>query len=327
MAIQFRSLSESAKTMDDILRFSLVREGVDEVKFRKLSESDKKQISNEMISKLYDTIRNKANQVDYSGIEESKGDITRIKGFEELQNAVNFLSSMHSKEKNAPSEITSLVDGLANIKKLKHDFETGFRQNNELIVLVYNNMVVSLVKASSFLVATTVDYVKDPLGGYSTKFKSNHGKDIEINLYFSNISKFNGYVSKGQFSSFIDASLENNNIVGAAGVGIALVSAIASIGVFVWLLREIVYMYFWARTSISDNLKLLGEFVKLNSATLGTDFRSAKEKQEKVAKTLSDLSDKVAVEQKISTKKAVNEIQKENDGTNLTTATANDNFL
>lgn len=321
----FKSLSESDKSLDDALRVLLVKEGMDEVRFRKLDEASKKQIGNDVVDSLIGAIKGKLKDVDFSAVEASKGDITKISGYKDLEGSINLLMSMKSKAANAPEEIGIVSEALNNLKANTHAFQEGFRENSELVVLLYNTVATAVIRATGILIATTVSYIKDSMGQYAPKLqaeKAKFGKDVD--LHFSNLKKFNSYARTGRLKSFFDASLAGEHLAGAAmGAGV-----IAVIVLLVWLIREFVYLYFAARTNISIYLKTLSDFLQMNASTLNTkDMKQTREKQEALAKRLSDMSEKIKVDQVTSNKRAKEELQTENNQANFETLSGNPNFL
>ena len=315
---EYRPLNENVRTVDDFLRFMLVKEGLDELKFRQLDENTKGKITNDMINSIIATLKNKTKLLNYVEFEKSKGDVTRIDGFSDLQGSISLLATMHSREgKNAPKEIPQLVACLDNLKKLTPHFRNGFRQGNELVIMLYNNMCMSLVKATSILIATTIEYVRDSFGLYRATFKKNLDKRNEMTLYFNNIKRFNSMVERGQMQTFFDAVTDSSNFSGGLFVGAGL-SAIGIILFIIWAIRELIFLYFFVRCKLSVYLKNLSVFIQMNAATLDQkDLGEVRRKQEEIAKKLSDLSEIIAVEEKVGNRKAVTELKKENDKLDL----------
>jgi len=350
--VKYRTLNESAKSLDDVLRNVMVLEGTDEVKFRKLTESTKKDIGGSMITSMFKSIKDKSLQVNYAEVEKTRGDITKLHGYSDLVTSISFLSKMASQNAGtAPKEIAELEACLQNIIRHKNDFQVSFARGNEAGIFLYNNLVVALVGATSFVVAATIEYVKDPLGIYSATFKKNLDASISANIYLSNVTKMNRYVQRGTLKTFfnnssdltLSESTENEAVDGhilventfsaisdalskltsgkvTSGIksvgsfGGKATAVIVSIALILFWLRETVYFYYYSRTVISTNLKHLSAFVEVNSRNLGADKEVTKEKQEKIAMKLADLSDKISVESKVGARKTNQELSQENNG-------------
>jgi hypothetical protein len=334
--VEFRTLSESDKSMDDVLRVVLVKEGIDEVRFRKLSEADKKDISEGMVQSIIGMIKGKLGSVDFKEVEASKGDITKVPGYSDIEGSINLLVSMKSKAGNAPEEIAIVAEALKNLKANAEYFKKGFEQKNELVELLYNTVATGIVRATSILVASAVEYIKDPMGNFQPKFNESKIKfGGDSNLYFSNLSKFNTYARSGKLKSFFDnvGKLSESVTLAAIVGGIATAGAWVGLGVAVillviWLIREFIYLFFFAKTQTSIYLKNLSDFVSMNAATMHSpNMRVIREKQEAIAKRLMEWSEKIKVDNKITNGKAKEELTKENNQANFKTLSNTANFL
>jgi len=306
------------RNIDSLLKPILVQEGVDVIKYNKLTESDKNEISKDLVARVYKSIKDKTLQIDYSFIEKSKGDITKIQNYADLEGSINYLQNMYNNDTNAPKEINDLKKTLNNLKRYTRDFTTGYKKKNELVMFYYNNVVASLISATSFIIATSVDYIKDTMKDMRPVFKANLSKNKSANLFLENIRSFNSMVTKGHFKTFVDNA---NNVDNLVGLGL---TAFLAIAIAIFCIRDAVYIFFYSRNSVSENLLNLAYFVNLNANAASQKNGKAKGKQEKIAKQLINLSDKISVEQKVSTKKAEHDMKIEENDTDAYVASDDD---
>lgn len=83
-------------------------------------------------------------------------------------------------------------------------------------------------------------------------------------------------------------------------------------------MREIIYQFYFMRVSIAEHLRVQASYLELNQSRL-TNLKGKKDvakNQEKIAKELIKISDKIDVDQKTATKKAEMEIKKDNKNIN-----------
>jgi hypothetical protein len=295
--------------INDILEVTIVNEGYDKVKLSKLNEETKNKITNEMINSIYNIVIKKMANLDYTVIETTKGDISTLDGFKDLEGSINLLTTLHSREKNAPPEIPQLRECLNNLLKYKTDFVESFRQNNQMVKMVYLNISAALITLTSIMISATVDFTKDTMGVYRLHVKKAMEMDKRSNLYLDSITKFNSYCASGKMDSFFASTNQAKNAVGAVLAGGATV--IVSIFLIVWAMREIVYTFYYTRSKIASMLAYQAQFLRMNAATLDPDMKKVREKQEKYAKFLADMSEKIDVESKVATKKAKADLAEE----------------
>lgn len=314
------------RKIDMILESEFIKNQTDLYHYRQLSESDKANLTKEMIDSLYAIVLNKTSGLDYDEVEASAGDITRMKGYATLEESIKTLNNLKMSSQVSTHELDVVNNALNNLKANKHNFEAAFRSGNAPIMLLYNNICVALISSVSFLIVTMVDYVKDPMGNYDAKLKNNYKAEHGYStLFLKNLEYFNRMATSGDLAKFFEIGLSKQGFLGlgtSLSLGSLTLTVLGGLGLIVGILvsiREMVYQYFYMRVKISDMLAQQGQFIELNSRRLLThkDTKSIGKKQEKIAKTLLKLSDKIDVEQKTATKKAEIQLKKENSTISL----------
>jgi hypothetical protein len=244
-------------------------------------------------------------KVDYSKFEEiekSKGNIIKLPFYKDLERSIILLSNIAERTSNTPDEIKILKSGLSNCITLNHYFVEGFRQNNEMVMLIYNNFVMSLIKGTSFLISNCIEYVKNSYDTYSVVFKYNLGKNQDFKIYYDNLDKINKATIGGKMDDLLSKLLEVKNLAEIPAIIIAVPGVMLMFGSLIFIIRELIYIYYYVRSNISYDIKQLALFIELNASTLDSDLKSVKQKQDNIVKNLLKISDILAVDNKNSIK-------------------------
>lgn len=307
---------------EPILENYLVKDNRDLLAFRKLSENEKVDMSKELVDSVYKATTERAMSLDYDDVSQSAGDITKIKDYQTLVDSINLLTGMQSYLHEKIDDLDTIVTAHQNLVNNLANFEQGFRVGNTGVIMLYNNLAMSLVASTSFVIATTVDYVKDPVGNYSAHFRNNASMHRgHPTIMLDSLKKFNTLSLNGDLVKFFEYSFSKKALVGFAT---GTTAAILAVGIglsIIPIIRELVYQFYHIRVSFSDYVRLQSSFIEMNRVKLGTskDVKGVSKKQEQVVKNLNKLADKVDVDQKTSTKKAQNDLKRENSTATLHT--------
>lgn len=326
----------------NILEAYYVTDGKSKLKYKSLTEADKNVLGKETVNKLFKSIKSKSLKVNYAGIERSKGDITKYVKYNDLENSIKILKNMYDADPSiAPTEIPKVVRCLDVLKKDKNNYIKAFNEKNEIIILLYTNIVGALIGCTSLLISSTIEYIKTPTGNYRAIFTNK--KQNCKNVYIKSIDKFLKLNLTGdlkplfntkQLNESFDLSYTDEDdvlnetffgsmateISGVMKGGMALpmmgkVLFIIGIAITVLVLcRYLVYFWFFSRTKISDNLLTLSYFVSENAQSIDTTSEKGQkiaERQLKAAEKLKRLSDIIRVDSEKASAKAESEIEQE----------------
>lgn len=280
-----------------------------------LTESEVKQINNAMITNLYKSALDKG-YVNFDSIPDSKGDITKYEGYDNLVGSINLLKELSNKGNIKIKEIDILETSVMNIRTYKTQFERGFALGHEFVVMEYNALVYACLEATSTLISSYVDFVKKV---DKTEFKIIKGKGLNGNLCLKNLELFNNSVKKGDFNKMMSHLLqsERENFVGTSvGAGVLVVGMITL--TIVPLIRELIYYFYYSRMVVSEYLQHQSMFLEMNKVNIESSSLPAKEKnviikkQAEYSKQLDKLSDKIKVNSTMSSNKANTNIKNEN---------------
>jgi hypothetical protein len=278
--------------------------------FHSLQENDKKNLSVDLINSVVDSIKEKSNNIKMEEIEKTKGDISRIKNFEDIKDSVRFLTKLYNIENNAPDIIPNLNQALINLDKYKKEFQEAYRQDNFLLKTYYESVVFSLIFSITYLVTNAIKYKQDKAGNLIMSFEDDLEKGTDTNYTFNSVRKFNKYIEDGKFEKFTNKSLDNENFFAAVGAGLSIIILTFF---FVWTIRQIIYFVYFTRAKVSDYLNSIANYVELNKESISSDD-DAKEKQAKLASKLRDVADKIDVQKRKGNAEAKKEIEDDTDG-------------
>lgn len=302
---------------DPILESFVAKDNRDVLALRKLSEDERVEMSKGLVESVYKATAERAMGLDYDDVAQSEGDITKIQDYATLKASIDLLQGMQSNLKEKIQDLDTVVSAHQNLMNNAGNFEQGFRVGNTGVILLYNNMAMSLVCSVSFLISTTVDYVKEPVGDYSAHFRTNASSHRGFpTVMLDSLAKFNTLAVNGDLAKFFEVSFSKRALVGSTvGVSAAVLIGVGVAFSIVPLIREAVYQFYHTRVKFSDHLRLQASFLEMNRAKLGSnkDMKKTAQKQETVMKNLQTLADKIDVDQKNSTKRAENDIKRENN--------------
>lgn len=288
----------------DIIRF--LNENAMNINRNVLNESVQSNLSDAVLGKMFELTVGKYSKIDFSDIERSRGDITKIKYYPNLRECIDILLDIHATTDKIPG-ILAVSTALSNMLNLKKPFEHAFRTKNNVAVIVYNTVMYSIMEATSYLIATSVDFVKSDS---DTEFTVNIYTDSKQHMLIEQLVKFNKTVDDGSLIKFIreteniesdslnEASIVNTIIDKGISKGIDLatkawnnkglrtgVKVAVGAGAIIWVacnivpfIREMIYWIYKTRQKISEAAELQAEFLEANIEILKSQDAEKNEK-------------------------------------------------
>lgn len=173
-------------------------------------EDAKETVILHLTNKLYNNIKDNVDNIDFGTIPLSKGDITKIEGYENLVGCINTISSL-IKEYNQPTTIVDTVStAIDNLQKRKRLWEKSFAMNIEIPVIIYNTMTLSCVSSISLLINTCIEYIKNRDGSITTAFDKAAYAKSKNHVLFKSLVDFNAGCANGQMDKFVDNNIKAN---------------------------------------------------------------------------------------------------------------------
>lgn len=167
-----------------------------------LSEANQNQFLVSLTSKLYDKIQEKATKIDFSSVEMSRGDITKIQNYVSMMECLQLIRRILLEYKQDPFAVDTVLEADKNLRERVRTFKKAFAIGSSLPILIYNTTALSLVEATSFLISVCVEYVKDPaMETVQMAIDTAAYNKTRQNLLFTTLTDFN--------KSCQDKSLDN----------------------------------------------------------------------------------------------------------------------
>ena len=295
-----------------------------------INENDQNIVLSNLAEKLYGVIVDKIDDIDFGTIPQSKGDIEAIENFEKIVDSLSIMTDLITEYKQDIAPIKSVVDCINNLRSRKDMFKKAYVIDNEIPILIYNTMAISIVGATSFLISTCIEYIKDTKNDtyVATVDKVGLKKSKEYVL-IRNINKFNTICTSGEFDKTMNYILSSSSkqlmgidvAMGAAGL-VAVTTLILAI---IPLIRECIYFFYYSRVKLTDYFTIQADLIQMNISNLESRelYRNGRiiDDKEKVKivskqKSILDALRKMADFFRIKTKKAENDMERSIDSEN-----------
>ena len=278
-----------------------------------LNEADQNTVLVALTSKLYDSIVNKVNEIDFGDIPNTKGDITKLPNYEKIRECISIIRDILVEYKEDTAPVDEVSNALSHISTRKEMFERAFRTDAELPIITYNSIVLAIVNSVSYMIATSIEFIKTPNQdtfkivldkvGYA---RSKHS------LLYNNLKRFNKCCESSEFDKAMEHVIQQRidnkamregaisttvaGVLGASAVTIAIVAIIANI---IPILRELVFFFYYTRMRVSDFFDIQADLLQMNAHNLDTSSdRTDKDrvvsKQLKVVEMFRKIANKIS---------------------------------
>lgn len=285
-----------------------------------INEADQNQILTSLVSKLYDNIVQKIDDIDFGGIPATKGDITKLENYDKISECIEVIRELLVQYKQPTDSIDIIDEALGNIKSRKDVFEKGFRYNIEFIMVIYSTITLSIISSVSYLISTCVEFIKTPSQD-NFQLSLDHVALVKTkqNLLFNNLKRFNSSCTKGDIDRSFDFIIKNGvkelvgTTMGTVAIGVAIVGLILNI---LPMLRELVFFFYYSRMRISDYFDVQADLLQINAYNLQnaeapmkkTDKERIVKKQLKIVQLFRTVANKLSIDTKQSEKSASKDI-------------------
>lgn len=168
-----------------------------------LEDSEQSQLLSALSSALYDKIVEKVDKIDFGTIPRSRGDITKVDGFENTLECLKIMRQMVVEYHEDPEVVDSILTAIDNIRERKSTFMKAYALNIELPIVFYNLMVLSIEQSVSFLISVCIQYIKDPASeGISAALDKAAYNNSRDNMLYEQIAKFNESCTSGELDKY-----------------------------------------------------------------------------------------------------------------------------
>lgn len=185
-----------------------------------LEDGEQEQLLTALSSKLYDMIVSKVDNIDFGTIPKSRGDITKVDGFENTENCLSIIRQLVMEYRQDPACVDTVITAIQNIKDRKGLFVKSFALSVELPMLLYNTTVLAIEQSVSFLIAVCIVYIKDPdIQGMNAALDKAAYNNAINNLLFQQLALFNNGCKTKEIDSLIDELIKNGGKIKECGEG------------------------------------------------------------------------------------------------------------
>ena len=275
-----------------------------------INEEDQSQMAKSLGHKLYDSIIDKVDKIDFGSIPNSKGDITKIENYTQLVECLSTMEGILIQYKQSTMSTDIIKDAIENIKSRTPIWEKAYNLNIELPIVLYNTIVLSIVSSLSFLISSTIDFIKSPgEDTFEVSINSVGAVKTKDNLLFKNLSKFNTSCSSGELDKCLEYVVKSNtkqllgsSTIGAITSGTLIIILITNI---IPILRELIFFFYNSRQSLSDYfavqadlLQMNAENIRYNTSKSAEEKKKIRTKQLKVVDSFRKISNILAIKSK-----------------------------
>ena len=281
---------------------------------KSMSKDDINQINGTLLQNLYKSVIDRKN-IDFGDIPDSAGDIEKMKYYANTVECLNTLEKLYRQHNIEEPTLVTIRTAISNMKKYRPQFQDGFRRKHDFIMLTYNSLAMSIIDATSFLIASFMDYVVSPNNAYAVGKNANNSRGRVVT---SSLEKFNSMSNNNQFGDALEYMLmeQRKNFAGETVVVTgAIIMILLSI---VPIIRELIFFYYHSRVRLSDYLNMQADFLEMNKLAVQASEKSPTErkaiikKQDDVIKKLRRKADKLQIND-VDTNDVVKKEQKNED--------------
>lgn len=175
-----------------------------------LEDAGQEQLLSALSSALYDKIVSKVDKIDFGSIPNSRGDITKVEGFNNTEQCLSIIRRLVIEYKQSPEIVDVIITAIENIKSRKALFIKAYSLNVELPMMIYNLIVLAIERSVSLMIATCIEYVKDSTSPNMKKAldKAAYQNTMD-DMLFQQLLVFNNQCKNGNIDKVIDSAFKN----------------------------------------------------------------------------------------------------------------------
>lgn len=293
-----------------------------------INEADQNQVMGSLATKLYDAIVKKVTDIDFGQIPQSRGDITKIPNYLDMIECLTTIRDMMVASKQSTQTPDIVFVSIENMKKYQKIWEKGYVLDNEMTIIFYNTIALSIVSAISLLTSATVEFVKNPQSDVIdlelARVANHKTKD---NLLFKNLDKFNKACKKGDIEKIFNEVLRAQRQIKEETVIKENIAAILFTGAMVLgllstvipILHQLTNALYCLRQNVAeylageaDVIRLNAEKVQYNRAKTPEQKKKIIARQHKIADHFKKWSNKLMIKANKADVEANKKIKEEN---------------
>lgn len=256
-----------------------------------IDEADQNQVMGNLAAKLYDAIVKKVTDIDFGQIPASKGDITKIPNYLDMVSCLTTIRDMMIESKQSTGSADIIFLAIENMKKYQKIWEKGYFLENEMTIVFYNTIALSIVSAISLLTSATIEFIKNPQSDVIdielAKVANHKTKD---NLLFKNLDKFNKACRKGDIEKVFNEVLKAQRQLKEGAIIKESISAILFTGAMVLgllttvipILHQLTNALYCLRQNVAEYLAGEADVIRLNAEKVQYNRAKTPEQKKKI---------------------------------------------
>lgn len=256
-----------------------------------INEADQNQVMGSLATKLYDAIVKKVTDIDFGQIPQSRGDITKIPNYLDMVECLTTIRDMMVASKQSTQTPDIIFLSIENMKKYQKIWEKGYVLDNEMAIVFYNTIALSIVSAISLLTSATVEFVKNPQSDVIdlelARVANHKTKD---NLLFKNLDKFNKACRKGDIEKIFNEVLKAQRQIKEGTIVKENIAAILFTGAMVLgllstvipILHQLTNALYCLRQSVAEYLAGEADVIRLNAEKVQYNRAKSPEQKKKI---------------------------------------------
>lgn len=307
-----------------------------------MNEAEQASVLTALTSKLYDNIVAKIDDIDYGEIPSTKGDVTKLSNYPKLRECIKLLRDILNEYKQDTTPIDEIGLALVNIESHKDIFTKAFRMDVELPIIMYNNMVLSIINGVSYMIATCIEFIKTPnRDGFDIVLDKVAYAKTKSNMLYTNLKRFNKCCKDNKFDKAMNHIIDTYVNKHEAAIGTVGAAAAIFSNPFVWIpavivlivtiipiLRELVFLFYYTRMRVSEFFDIQADLLQMNAYNVENDNTmdaSKKEKvvsgQMKIVNFFRKMANKISINNRKAEVETTKEIEANNKKMKLTDVT------
>lgn len=174
------------------------------------NEAKRQENIENIVGRLYTHIKNDVTGIDFGTIPRSKGIITKIDNYNGLVDCINSIHDLVKSYNQPTKSVDELTTAINNIKNRERVFTKAFTLNIEFPIMLYNMTVTAIVSATSLLMSSSVEFIKNGHDSFTTSLDKVGYVKSKDHLMIEYISQFNRNCANGTIDKLVNSCIKNN---------------------------------------------------------------------------------------------------------------------
>jgi len=288
-----------------------------------MNEAEQNSLLLSLTNKLYGMIVNKIDSIDFGEIPNTRGDVTRLRHYDQLRECHKVLRQIFEQFHENDEPVDTIEFALDNLENHKELFVGAFAAKAEFPMSVYKTITLAVINATSFMIAVCVEYIKSPKNeGLEIVLNKTGVAKVKDHLVYESLKDWNEACRKGDVENALRPFVQNKakGFAFTAALGFKTVLVLGGVCLALLpIIKDLVYFFFAARARVSSYFDLQAKLLEMNADELknSNDIKTVEDKdkvirrQLQIAKDFHEISDFIAVDAKTSEIKANNDIKKD----------------